>query len=117
MHSALASQLQAEIISGLSYHALGRLADLCTHEIDVDTGSVSAGDMVALMVIRSVCRALQSRLNALAPVPSTLHQSIEQLMLPAFDAAITSVGVGDQAALLDALAQLIRIQRQALRLP
>ena len=117
MQSALSTELQAEILSGLSFHTLGRLADRCTRAIDADAGGLLAEDLVALLVIRSVCRALQARLDALAPVPSTLHQSMEQLMLPAFDAAITSVGIGNQAAMLDALAQLIRTERQALRVP
>lgn len=87
MSPNLARQIKSELAAGFSYHSLGAVVQHCNKEL-FRAEAMDGIDAVTIFSIREVCSSVRDHLDALQPVDTTVHQSIEHIVGPPIDAAV-----------------------------
>ena len=111
----LAQQLKSELAAGFSYHSLGAVVQHCDKELS-RAEALDGIDAVTIFSIREICSSVRDRLDALQPVNTTVHQSIEHIVGPPIDATVRILESGaDISTQITVLKDLIVAGERAVR--
>lgn len=111
----LARQLKSELAAGFSCHSLGAVVQHCDKELS-RAEALGGIDAVTIFSIREVCSSVRNHLDALQPVDTTVHQSIEHIIEPPIYAAVRILeSSADISTQITVLKDLIVAGEKALR--